>query len=215
MITAKTETAIDFSIIATALAHEIKNPAALALAHISLVRQGTSPAETMEHLNHIEEALMDITDLVQEMLFATYGESHAYEINISEVLTELCSEYRAAWPSIAITLAAPQDLSVHGQEAHIRMIFSNLLKNAIEATDENGSISIIVTKKCINSLKYLMVKIENSVDELNEWTWATKLSRNGLGLQVCRYLAARLGGRLTTINECGIFTATLQLPHHD
>ncbi|MCL2387005.1 MAG: sensor histidine kinase [Defluviitaleaceae bacterium] len=145
---------IGFTEMAAALAHEIKNPAAVALAHVNLLRLDTE--NLPHHLDHIEQALNNICELVRRMLSTTNHHSESKEVDLYTILSEILDTYRAAWPSISFTLNIAEIntlglddeavLPCYGQESSLRMIFSNLLKNAVEAieatTQTQGEIEI-------------------------------------------------------------------------
>jgi len=204
---------------ATALAHEVKNPATLALAHVDLIRSGIEAENPIrDNLGHIENALFAICGLVQEMLAEVYGDSNfcegSYEIDIHDMLDEMLEEYQAAHPNITFTLAPiSTHASIRGQDSHLRMIFSNLLKNAIEAVEQTtitgfeghifvvaevsgGGVNITIRDNGISSPSFLAVA-------------KTKPHGNGLGLPICHHLAEKMGGNITicsdTAGGCVVF----------
>jgi len=177
--------------LAAALAHEIKNPAALAMAHVAQLRKRTSLHGIGDTCDHIEEALEHICHLVQEMLFVTYGAAPAYEFDLEDMLLDMLDAYQAAWPKITFTLdteATGKGLMYHGEETYTRMIFSNLLKNAVEAVASEGAIMISL-KKAEN---HALITIKDSG---NNYTML-KPHASGLGLAICRWLLSRTGGQM-------------------
>jgi len=193
--------------LAAALAHEIKNPAALALAHVSLLRQRDDLVGIGDTCDHIEESLEEICSLVQDMLLVTYGIPPAYEFDLEDMFIDMLEAYQAAWPQITFNLDTPgEGLMYHGEEVYIKMIFSNLLKNAIEAIGVCGSIklSLYVSRERI---VYITIQDSGSSQE------RLKPHASGLGLAICRWLLARVGGHLEMAMkpECGC-RATVALP---
>jgi len=187
---------IGFPEMAGALAHEIKNPAAVALAHVNLMRQETAPESPAKaHLNHIEQAIMDICDLVQEMLFAIYNCAEPYEIDLREMLDEMLDTYRAAWPGISFSLDADTSLTCYAQESSVRMVLSNLLKNAVEAVEELefGQIDISARR----GEEFLSIAIYNNGAFID----AAKPHGNGLGIAICRHILQQLGGHLEILGQ--------------
>ena len=218
--------------ITTALAHEIKNPAAVAMAHVNLLRRileetpdSLEIAETPEisespqnplchHLNHIEQSLLDICDLVQDMLTAVYSPLEPYEIDIYYVLAEILDTYRAAWPGISFSMTANPPLTCLGQESTLRMIFTNLLKNAVEAVEHGNDIQGHITIRAAHreqDRNFLTVTIcDNAPFDGNH---GEKLYGNGLGLAICRHLLKQLGGKLhISQSKGGGWVATVILP---
>ena len=221
---------IGFPEMAAALAHEIKNPAAVAMAHVNLIRQeqeleGVFDSRLSDHMFHIEQAIIDICDLVQEMLFAIYNWSQPYEINLHEMLMEMLDTYRAAWPGITFALETDAPLICYGQESSLRMVFSNLLKNAVEAVEEFQSSpdlqftgQIAITAHTIDTdisspnqdEAFFSIAVHNNGLFLNH---TDKPHGNGLGLAICRHLLHQMGGRLEIFGNPGEgCTAMVSLP---
>ena len=182
----------ELSELAAALAHEIKNPAALALAHVAILRNRRDLQGIGDACDHIEEALENICSLVQEMLLVTYGKPPAYEFDLEDMLIDMIETYQAAWPKISFKLeteAAHKGLMYHGEEVYTKMIFSNLLKNAVEAVGSKGEISLHLVPDIDG---YISVTIQDSGSRHS----IPKPYASGLGLAICRWLLGRVGGKL-------------------
>lgn len=183
---------LEFSEMAAALAHEIKNPAAVALAHVNLLRLDNKDETITFHLNHIETALTDICELVREMLSS--AQNSVYEVDLHKILGDILQTYRAAWPDIVFCLNLPEK-NAHclGHETSLRMIFSNLIKNAVEAIEAatvSGEIHISAKAR----EEFLCVTVTDNAVYLPQ---ASKTDGNGLGLAICRNLASGIGARLS------------------
>jgi len=176
----------------TALAHEIKNPAALAMAYTNLIRQSRDFAEIDNFCHLIQQALIDISDLVQELLFATQHELEPCTINVTVMLDEMISEYRAALPGITFSFDAKESfLTCYACEQHVRLTFSNLLKNAVEAAGSTGHIIVYAT----STSRYLQVTIRNSRN-IEGHAIEPKPFSSGMGLGICYWLTEQIGGKL-------------------
>jgi len=195
--------------LATALAHEIKNPAAVALAHLNLLRITENVDEAItHHLDHIEAAITEICKLVHEMLTATHTCDNPTETDLCIILDDILHTYRAAWPGITFEFfASPQILLCHGSATSLRMIFSNLIKNAVEAIEMSGAGTIEIS--AFASEETITVSItDDAVCMAQEKPYG-----NGLGLAICQNLAAGLGAQLSVAHtETGGCTVTVALP---
>jgi len=221
-----------FNQLTAAIAHEIKNPAAIALAHVNNLRKGhgapEATAQINEICNHVELALEHICFLVQEMLFVTHGATPAYEFDIYDMLVFQMEEYRAAWPCINFTLDTGSNFvyPFFGEEIYVQMILSNLLKNAAEAINHDGHIEVSISEESsaglteipsygdYNNLEgkktgYVLITIKNEGGEYH-----CKPHHSGLGLAICKWLAERLGGRVDLKNpKGGSCEARVYLPY--
>jgi len=165
-----------------AIAHEIKNPLSLALAHVGLIRQAEASVSVYESCERIAYALEEIHGLVQDMLFAVHTETTAMPFDLYEMLIDLVADYHAALPHKEISLTTQHEgISLVGVEPYIRMIFSNLLKNATETTANQIYIHIDASDDLIS------VAVRDNGQ-------GVKPRGNGLGLSICRWALTRYGG---------------------
>ena len=79
-------------------------------------------------------------------------------------------------------------------------MFENLIKNAVEATDEGGTITAdirIRQNKIIVTITDDGCGIKDSeIAKMSELFYTTKKGGNGVGLFMCRRIAEQNGGRL-------------------
>jgi len=194
--------------LAAALAHEIKNPAALALAHVTHLRKREDLRGIGDACDHIEDALEHICCLVQEMLLVTYGAAPAYDFDLEDMLTDMLEVYQAAWPNIKLSLhvdPACEGFMYYGEETYAKMIFSNLLKNAVEAVRPVGAVHI--------ELAIADGDVVVTIADSGGPSPVIKPHASGLGLAICRWLCGRMRGRVEvgTIAAGGCM-ATVVLP---
>ena len=203
------------SAMVTALIHEIKNPAAVALAHVGLLRQAKTEAERLASYERIECALDDIETLAHELLCATHSLAPAQvqPIDLCTCLEEMCDTYQAAWPSIKFTLhrhAATAPLLVYAHPASLRMVCGNVLKNAAQAAVPNGCVTLRVSLED----DWVRLTVHNNGAPYQPDATVQKNQRgNGLGLPITRWLLAGMGGTLEIgAGEIGGCKATVRLP---
>ncbi|PIY90655.1 MAG: hypothetical protein COY74_00250, partial [Nitrosopumilales archaeon CG_4_10_14_0_8_um_filter_34_8] len=93
-------------------------------------------------------------------------------------------------------------------------VFSNLIKNAIDAIGDNpGSIEI----KCQENGNCVTIDIidsgpgikENNINKIFEPLYTTKQTGTGLGLVSCKNIIEQHGGKLSVKNNPTTFTITL------
>lgn len=208
-----------------ALAHEIKNPAAVALAHVNLLRFDCDKDDEMSHhLDSIESAITDICDLVRDMLAKAYTHDDTQEVDLYKILTEILITYRAAWPDILFTLSPADDtiLLCKGNSTSLRMIFSNLIKNAVEAIE---AYSIPPERNCEKSKGKIEINAHYKGNRLHVTIIDTctsciptetrpplqKPHGNGLGMTICQNLAGGLGAKLSVVQNPTGCTVTVKL----
>lgn len=186
-----------------ALAHEIKNPAAVALAHVGLLRLETNNTVIIRHLNHIELALNNVCSIVHEML--TEKPKSAVLTDINVVLADILATYREAWPKITFKHTIDEPAHCKAAEAPLRLIFSNLLKNAVEAVEEARADEIVISAQRSDGVLHITISNNANIGAARK-----KPHSNGIGLNICRRLAVELGAEFSyAYTESGGYSVTV------
>lgn len=195
--------------LAAAAAHELKNPVALALAHVGLIRLTDESRAMSTHCDRIEQALSDITALAALFIQLANGDiAGDTSVELAAILDSLIQEYRAAWPAVVFTCETPSSpLCYNGSAARIRMIFTNLLKNAIEAAGPRGYVAVTAE----TADEAIKITVTDSGPGLDDYTlqklsaggYTAKPGGSGMGVMICRAFAARMGGSFELTNNTG------------
>lgn len=97
-------------------------------------------------------------------------------------------------------------------------MFLNLLRNAIEATPDRGSIDIIML--IVHNFLFFRVADRgsgipaNNLDHVFDLFYTTKPKGTGLGIAICRKIMQDHGGDITIISTEGRgTTVTIKLPY--
>ena len=138
-------------------------------------------------------------------------------VDVESILEDLCAEYREKYPDATIETDLG-DAQGPGNEMGIKLIFEELLENALKHNDsDHPTVSIIVASPDPNRVKINIVdngpglpKMEQQVMEKGEET-ALKHS-DGIGLWTANWLVSELRGNIrvtTTENEGTTVTTTI------
>jgi two-component sensor histidine kinase len=166
-----------------AFVHEIKNPASVALAHVNIMRLFAC-AEHAPHLDAVERALHEVCGISQRHSLLTSGETCA-----RLVVDEILSTYVQAWPGIAFTVDAAENVPVQGSHDAVRMIVSNLLKNAVEAVDGQHGAAIHICIREARSRVHIHITDSGGTPKKKPYA-------SGMGLQIANDIAAEIGGEV-------------------
>jgi len=184
-----------------ALTHEIKNPTALALAYTGLIRQTKIP-EVQPYCRMLERTLESITEITNEIL-GVMEQKEQEDFFLDEVVSDVVREYSQAWPMIDFNIARTENISITGEKSYARIIFTNLIKNAIESS----ATAINVTAHAVENAAIITIS-----DNGRGFGYA--VNGTGLGLGICRWILSQKGGELSIeeTSKSGGCTAKIFLP---
>ena len=208
--------------LAAGLAHEVRNPVASirgavdelqgTLDHPELARKLTTIAlRESDHLNQIVAGFLDFarSPNLKREVFDLRG-------IISEVRELLIHEHSGQGLKI-VTALPEQPCLISGAPTQIKQVFVNLGKNAVEATNEKGTVTFTVTR----SPTSCEVRVDDEgpgippdrVTRIFEPFFSEKERGVGMGLAICsRIVTAHDGTIRAGSREGGGATLTVRLP---
>ena len=209
------------------VAHEIKNPLTpmkLSIQYLQRAMEDNTP-NAVELSKKLASTLIEQIDQLSKIAgdfsqFANIENIKPERFNIAELIQNLVNLYKTDTQlSISYTIAN-NDAEVFADKAQINRLFTNLIKNAIEADRESES--IIIQIKQFNENKNVIVSVRDNgngiEDDLQskifDPNFTTKTSGTGLGLAICKAIVEKANGNIwfvTAPNEGTIFFAALPL----
>jgi PAS domain S-box-containing protein len=132
--------------LAASIAHEINNPLEAVTNLVYLARK--QPSNIQKYLAMADQELDRIAQITKNTLGFYRDTSSPSIVNISVALEEVVSLYarKLQFKKITIRHDYGNNMEILGYPGEIRQIFANLVANAIEATEEKGSIAIKVSR---------------------------------------------------------------------
>ncbi|WP_018611179.1 sensor histidine kinase [Segetibacter koreensis] len=191
------------------VAHEIKNPLTpmkLSIQYLQRAIQDKNPnVEAMSRkvsatlVEQIDQLAKIASDFSQ---FANIGNVKVEVFDVNEVLGSLINLYSANTRLQITYNRSNQPAVISADRTQINRLFTNLFQNAIEASDGQQTIPIIVSQE-INANKLLINITDNGCGipvEMQEKiftpNFTTKTSGTGLGLAMCKGIVEKANGRI-------------------
>ena len=200
------------------MAHQIKNPLTFVIGRIEKVRsQAQEGSEAQRLLDIALKAAWHIQDSTEN--FLSVGQRGGVQIDVSTLLNDALGMAGILYPTKIETRLeqSEEGLSISGNPVLLRESLTNIFSNAIEATKENGLISVIVS---LDEEVVLLRISDNGVgipkemmEHLFEPFQSTKPNGTGLGRFACKHILDMHNGSVEIENEEGQgTTVTVRIP---
>ena len=189
------------------VAHEIKNPLTpmrLSIQHL-LRAWNDQTTDREELLKKVSHTLIEQIDSLSHIAtafsnFAQMPQGYPEPTDLLEALKKTYNLFNESYPGI-ISLDVPdQPLMVMADKEQLGRIFSNLIKNAVQAIPDNKKGEIVVRLSIKNKMVLIQVE-DNGIgipEELKPKifvpNFTTKSGGTGLGLAMVKNLVEQAGG---------------------
>ena len=198
------------------IAHEIRNPLTSVKLNIQRIAESEHLDEIeREHLGICQEGVGQIEKFIKELLdFTRVPELARERFPLDQVLEESLKMLKDSFRQKRVTVekSYAQGLppaNVDGDR--LRQVFLNLLRNAFEAVDEGGRISVSLAAGGGEEGRTYLVRIsdngagipEKDRENIFEPFFTTKSSGFGLGLANARKIVEQHGGSVRVVGKRG------------
>ncbi len=170
--------------------HELKNPLAIIKINMELLKE-LHKSNFNVNFDTIENEILKIDNIIKRYL--SYSEQkHLCKdlVYFKDVILNIIEENRLSYPDVTFEVIDKDEVSISAFEYHIYMIFSNIIKNSIDAMNGVGHIKInIFDKEGVATIEttdsgYGITEYELS--KLNEGKFTSKPLGSGIGTSVIK-----------------------------
>lgn len=193
------------------LAHEVRNPLFALQVNVAalekMLAKGSPPgpfiAHIREHVKRLDSLMRDLMDLGRAP-----DEGESAERDLTGLLKQACASFENSPPDhrVHIEMEAPPDpVLIKAVPQDIVQVFVRLLRNAVDASPENGNVWVKVSTEG----EHAVVRVsdegsgipEKLKPRLFEPFVSGKKGHGGLGLALARHLLATHGGAVEAANN--------------
>jgi two-component system, sporulation sensor kinase A len=208
--------------LAAGIAHEIRNPLTALKGFLQLMKLDLKTKS--DYWDIMESELERIETISNELLFLAKPRSTELKpILLKKLIQEvsLLLETQAIMHNIVIHKHFPnEEIVIYGNEAQMKQVFVNLIKNAIEVMPNGGHIFINVEK----NEKFVNISVidqgcgipEENLEKIGQPFFSTKKEGTGLGLMITYNIVRNHHGTISVSSQVNVGTTfTITLPLFD
>ena len=206
------------------IAHEIRNPLTpmkLSIQHLRQAFKDRAP-EREEILQRVAQTVIEQIEALSRIAtefshFAKIPERKFEKVSIDNLLKEAINLFREVEGITFIDRLASPDVVAIADSDQLRGVFINIIRNAIQAIEKEGTITISTSKDgrmCLIVISDTGLGIPEEIrTKIFEPNFSTKSEGMGIGLAIARRVIEDHGGKITCQSERGKGTTfEIQLP---
>lgn len=219
----------EIGLLATGVAHEIRNPLASILLSIRGLRRHVVSGDAVklaEHMTIIDDEIGKCIQVTDRLLRLSMPPSERPTlVSLNDVIPEVLSllGFEAAQAGVTVATRLADNLRVIGPDSDMRMVVLNLAQNAFHAMPEGGRLEVIgaiVDRQIELTFADTGVGIGPAdLPRIFDPFWsrrADRVSGTGLGLSICKAIVRQCRGTIEVDSEVARGTRmVVRLPHAD
>lgn len=209
-LTESTEKGFEVKLLASTLAHEIRNPLQAIRIQLDLAKRGHTKVEDLitqvaTSIGRVEQVVDRVHQLSQRYRL------HTQTINLHELVNSALSSVRfwlsASGIEVFESTSWEGDPLCFGDKDLLEQVILNLVMNAIQAMPQGGRLGIRISETISEAIIEISDSGEGMSEEMQSLVgtpfFTTKEGGNGLGVSFCRTIAALHGGGLDFESKLG------------
>lgn len=206
------------------VAHEFKNPLGIIKSSMDILKKDFEIQSDNLLANYIEDEIRRLNRLIEDfLLFARPVEPKFRDTDLNEMVRDICDRFVLIYPQseVSFDLAiANEAYNAEIDQDLVTRCITNLLKNACEASGDNGKIHV----ETENGSESWFLRISDDGDGIPETEmsqifkpfYTTKSKGTGLGLAFAAQVAESHGGSIQAYNhENGGAVFEIRIPGYD
>lgn len=208
--------------LAAGIAHEIRNPLTSLKGFLQLIATGRT--YNNRYYSIMKSELLRIESIISGLLMLSKPQVYNYiHIDLRKLMLDTVEQLQMQGYPQHIRMVYREDhrpLWVRGVEVQLRQVFINVLKNAIEAMENGGVITIELSLETDDGKVSIRIQDEGTgipkeqLAKIGQPFYTTKDKGTGLGLMVTYKIIDNHHGHIAAESEVGVGTTfTIQLPY--
>ncbi|MFC5653598.1 ATP-binding protein [Paenibacillus solisilvae] len=199
--------------LAATIAHEIRNPLTVSKGFIQLIKSRSNNDIDLKYSTLALEEIDRAESIISEYLMYAKPQADKIEkVNVKEHLNAVLKIIESYIISHGHTVIHnnEDDLYIHADAKKFTQVMINLIKNAVEAMEQDGQLTINVyasnNQVVIDIIDTGVGMTKDQISRLGVPFYSTKDKGTGLGLMVCFRIVEALNGKIQAESTKGLGT---------
>ncbi|MDY6968090.1 MAG: AAA family ATPase [Spirochaetota bacterium] len=198
--------------VAGSISHELRNPLGVIDSSVYFLhnRLDNSDPKVVQHLYRIKSHIKRATDIIESLLNLTrMKEPQKERLDFVKVLSEAIITSKIP-PSVKIVRDIPEEkIMISGDREQISIVFLNIIKNAVDAIEGEGIITIRTRIAEGGEFTEVTFKdtgsgiTEEELKKIFQPLYSTKSSGIGFGLSISQQIVEKHGGKIYAVSDPG------------
>lgn len=193
------------------ISHELRNPLAVIDSSVYYMEKKLKDADgkVLEHLGRIKASVDKSTVIIESLLNLTRMQAPRLEkLDFRAIISDAIATSSVP-PAVEVVLNFPeQELLVNVDGEQFRMAFKNIIKNAVEAMNGKGTLTITVRLTADNQAEVSFADTGSGIaaenlDKVFQPLFSTRAKGIGFGLSIARMIIYKHGGTIEAKSEQG------------
>ena len=203
------------------ISHELRNPLGVIDSSVYYLRTKLKDADikVQRHLDRISSSVSTAITTIESLLDLTQMHGpHLARVDLAAILSDVIAGYKIPSKVNVVQELAEPEILVNGDRGQLRMALKNIVKNAVEAMDGSGTLTIVVRRDDNDLAEVSFVDTgpgiaSENLDKIFQPLFSTKAKGIGFGLAITKMVVDRHGGTVEASSgpEKGAIL-TLRLP---
>lgn len=186
------------------ISHELRNPLGVIDSSVYYLRTKLKDADIKveRHLDRISSSVSTAITTIESLLDLTQMHGpHLARIDLAAILSDVIASYKIASRVNVVQELAEPEILVNGDRGQLRMAFKNIIKNAVEAMDGSGTLTIAARRDGDDQAEVSFADTgpgiaPENLDKIFQPLFSTKAKGIGFGLAITKMVVDRHGGTI-------------------
>lgn len=210
--------------LAGSISHEIRNPLNVisSSAYFLKMKLEAKDKKVWEHIERIEGEVRNSTAVIDSLLsLSGMKEPKIERHNIISVFNHVLSAYQVPETVKVVKDITEGSIFVDVDKEQLCMAFHNIIKNAVEAMNSRGELTLKISKENNTHVKILFTDTgpgiaPENIEKVFQPLFTTKARGMGFGLSICKMIVEKQKGSIAITSQLGRgATVAISLPFRE